>query len=637
MAWIPKNKQQRASLFVSLLLVAVVVVLLALDPPAFRQWVIELESNAYDSEVRRYRRGLDADHRIAIVDIDDASIALEGRWPWDRAKMARLAEALFALGAKVVAFDMVFSDPEPNPALVIAEATADRSLSRELRSVAPQFDGDRAFAGSLQRGLSLLGFAFASNGEKVGVLPPPLTVLPQGDTLMLSMDGYIGNLPMLQQATAGGGFLNTTIDADGILRFSPLVMVEGEAVYPSLALEAARIYQNVAYAGIETVKTADGMGIRGVRLGEQTIPTDLWGRVLIPFRGPPYSFPYISAANVLRGQVTESEIAGKLVFVGTAATGATDFLATAISPVFPGVEVQASIASGILDGYLPRKPLWGRGASIALVAVLGSIAAFLFPRISMIWAFAISLGVIAVLKGINHWCWTQRDLVLSFFFPAPTLVTIFIIDLISVFLADRRRKAELKQAFGSALSSNQLEQFIEARDTLILTGEKKTVTFLAARFFEEPALQRSPEEVCRQLRAFHSTMDEILHKQGAVIEQSAGFEIRAFWGAPLELEKQEERSLVAARVMAQTAKESGGYRIAIGIDTGTAVVGEIGRRYGPIGSPVERAAALLDRLGQEGGVAATAATYEASEKQQGFEVQTDRSIGSYYRLRLEFK
>jgi adenylate cyclase len=175
-------------------------------------------------------------------------------------------------------------------------------------------------------------------------------------------------------------------------------------------------------------------------LGNTLIPTDPWGRILIPFRGRPYSFPYLSASDLLNGKIEEEQVRDKLIFIGLSATAASDLVATAISPVFPGVEVQASIASGIIDHYLPHKPNWGRGAAIALVLILGIGAAITFPYISKVVAFLGSALIILILEGVNYWVWTRHQIVLAFFFPMPTLVTLFILDLISAYIADIREK-----------------------------------------------------------------------------------------------------------------------------------------------------------------------------------------------------
>ena len=436
-------KEKHFTILFSLLIVFSVAAVMYFQPPFFKKWIIKLENTTYDTEVRHHRKPLPSHPSIVIVDIDDKSISSEGRWPWDRMKVAKLATELHRLGASVIAFDAVFSEPQENPVDTVLQEVHDPALTQELEHIRPTFDADAALASALQQGTFCLGFAFASNGKESGLLPPPLLTLEGKDVeefLIVPMNGYIGNQPILQEAAKYGGFINTTIDSDGILRFSPLLQRVGGRIYPSLALEATKQFLSLPFSGILTTRSGKHRVISSIQLGDINIPTDPWARMLIPFRGPPYTFPYLSAVDVLEGAVSEDAVRGKLVFVGTSATASWDLLATAISPVFPGVEVQASIASGIIDGYLPYKPNWGRGVAIAMLLLIGTLATFLFPRLGHIGGFCFFIAVIVVLKAFNYWLWTRYAFVLSFFLPMPTLGTLFALDLISVYLSKKWKK-----------------------------------------------------------------------------------------------------------------------------------------------------------------------------------------------------
>lgn len=434
------HKEKAIVVLISLGLVIFFAVIMYIQPPFINHWIVKLESDTYDRQVRRFHKPLSEHPSTLIVAIDDKSIADEGRWPWNRDKLAQLTNELSRLGASVIAFDMIFSESQENPVDAVERIVDKGTLTQELEAIRPQLDSDAKFAAALKQGPCVLGFAFTSNGQALGALPKPLLHLSDQQTLIPEMNGHIGNLPEFQQAAKQGGFINTTIDADGILRFSPLLMREKENVYPLLALEAAKEFLSVPFSGVIAASSKGHQIIQGIQLGQLKIPTDPWGRILIPYRGLPFSFPYISATDVLHGKVTAEQIRGKLVFVGLSATASSDLTTTAISPAFPGVEVQATIANGIIDGYLPHKPNWGRGLAILIVLILGGAAAIVFPFISHTAAFLLSISIIAALEGINYWAWMHDSVVLSFFFPMPTLVTIFVIDLISIYIADRHRK-----------------------------------------------------------------------------------------------------------------------------------------------------------------------------------------------------
>jgi adenylate cyclase len=122
----------------------------------------------------------------------------------------------------------------------------------------------------------------------------------------MSAKGYISNFEDLQKIAPYTGFVNTTIDKDGVLRSTPLVYRFGLDVFGSLALRAAQLFLSESKPILIFTKTQDKIIPRSIILGKRKIPLDAWGRIIIPFRGPPYTFPYISAIDVIKGNVKES-------------------------------------------------------------------------------------------------------------------------------------------------------------------------------------------------------------------------------------------------------------------------------------------------------------------------------------------
>ncbi len=589
------NREKGIVVLISLAIVALVGLVMYFQPPFINHWIVNVESDTYDRQVRRFHRPLPPHPSIAIVAIDDKSIAEEGRWPWNREKMAQLALELDRLGAKVIAFDMVFSEAEENPVDAVIRAAP--ALAQELAAVKPKLDSDSAFASALKKGAFTLGFAFASNGKRVGLLPPPILELSEKDlekTLIPHMNGYIGNLAQFQQGAKQGGFINAMIDSDGILRFSPLLMRDHEKVYPSLSLQAAQLFLSVPFSGITASNLGENQLIQGIHLGNLTIPTDPWGRILIPYRGLPFSFPYISATDVLHGKIEEEQVRGKLIFIGNSATASSDLLTTAISPAFPGVEVQATIASGIIDDYLPYKPNWGRGVAIAIVLILGGIAALTFPFISRTAAFLYSILIIVLLEGINYWLWTRYAIVLSFFFPMPTLVTIFILDLISVYISDMQQKKEIKQIFGQYVPSDFLEQLIKKKGSFTLAGESKELSFLFADIWDFSSLAEplSTVELKEFLTQYFTKMNETIFAEKGILDKYVRDQISAFWGAPFSEPRHAYLAVKTALAM-QANLPLRNMHMGIGINTGISHVGDMGskytRSYTAIGYPVDLA------------------------------------------------
>ncbi len=596
------EKEKKILAAISLAAAVLIAAVLYFQPAFFSRWIIQIESDSYDRELKRHFRPLPPHPSIAIVAIDDKSIAAFGRWPWDRFKIAELASKLQALGASAIAFDMVFSEAQPNPAAEVLAKADNTALIEELKRLEPAFDADAALADQLQKGTNLLGFALASDGSQSGLLPNPLFTLKQGESSPIyEMKGFIGNLPAFQKSAGKAGFLNAMVDADGILRFSPLLLREGENVYASLALEAAKTFLSLPIAGILSTESGGRQILKGIQMGPMEIPTDSWGRILIPFRGPPNSFPYLSALDVLEGKAPREAVEGKLLFIGLTATASTDLLATAISPVFPGVEVQASIASGIIDGYLPRKPNWGRGAAVGLVLAIGVFAALVFPFISRLAAFAISIAILLAMEGINYWLWTRHALVLSFFFPIPTLAVIFLLDFVSMLLSDREQKQEIRRIFGSSASASSLKQFTQRKNELFLTGDTKEISILCARLKNTPS---SPEA----LQTYFTSLREAVFEDRGILAQTFQDEALALWGAPLPDSRQAYLAVKASLDLQARLTEP----VCIGIDCGSALVGDFGG-YTAFGGPAKNVRLLKEAAGS--GIRVTEAVYRKTQSE----------------------
>ncbi len=581
------EKEKKILLFISLTVVFLITAILYFQPPFFNQWIIQLEKNTYDQEVRLYHAPLSPHPSIAIVAIDDLSLEKEGRWPWDRSKIAQLTTQLDRLGASVVVFDMVFSEPQENPVDIVLKALNNPpNIATELNDARERLDADSVFADALKKGKVVLGFALSSQEKREGTLPKPLLSLTEEKalhTLISEMEGFIGNLALFQEATPFGGFINTTIDADGILRFSPLLLRVGENVYPALALQAAQTFLSLQQrsdkdVGIHISKSKDQLVVESIELGDMEIRTDPWGRILVPFRGSPFSFPYLSATDVLSGKVKKEDVEGKLIFIGVTATAFSDFFATAISPVFPGVEIQATIASGIIDRYLPYKPNWGRGGAVALVLIIGIIAAVVFPHIGRVASFSVCLLIIVIMQAANYWFWKSYQIVLAFFFPMPTLIILFLLDFFCAYVGDKREKGEIKRLLGRKVPPDILDEIIRKKGDISLKGESKELTVLFADIWEFPRLTGSFSalELKQFLHHYLSELNQVIFDEKGIVDRYVRDEIMALWNAPLSVADHAYLAVKSAFAI-QSLKLS--MQIGIGINTGIAHVGDMGSKF----------------------------------------------------------
>ena len=209
--------------------------------------VQRLDDILYDARLRAFMpRTLD--DRIVIIDIDEKSLAEQGRWPWGRHKLAALVDELFdRQGVAIVGFDVVFAEPDESSGLAQLRAMAEGPLRgmapfrQALEVLAPQLDHDARFARALEGRATVLGYYLSSDvsARTSGRLPQPVLdagglggrPLPASEWA-----GYGANLDGFMQAAASGGFVNAIPEIDGVVRSMPLLARHGDQYYESLAL-----------------------------------------------------------------------------------------------------------------------------------------------------------------------------------------------------------------------------------------------------------------------------------------------------------------------------------------------------------------------------------------------------------------
>ena len=344
------------------------------------------EQRLYDARLRLFMPG-GLDERIVIVDVDEASMAELGQWPWPREHMAQLVqEVLHRQRASVIGFDAVFAESQ-----------------REGEG-----EGDERFAAALQGQAAVLGYYLTSDrqGRQSGVLPAPIAPLQAPDSAALHWNGYGANVSVLA-AAAPQGFFNAQVDADGIVRSVPLVAAIEGGWRESLALAVTRQHlrqatppvtpallwqeQPPAPEGVQFLAQT-GQGATGQALPQTPLSAE--GAVLVPYRGPGGarggSFRYYPAADVLRGSLPEGALAGRIVLLGFTAPGLMDLRATPVSAVYPGVEVHATFLVG-LPMMLASTLLFGTAAGLPMldtmdnfVNMFGIVAVAFFSLLSII-------------------------------------------------------------------------------------------------------------------------------------------------------------------------------------------------------------------------------------------------------------
>ena len=591
---------KRFPILFGLLLLALALWLRVSTIDSIQYWTERLDNLTYDIQLRAQmfaRKHPPLKTSVAIVDIDDESIKAEGSWPWSRAKVAKLVNQIQAQGAVVIAFDMTFSLEEPNIADRVYDELSLQNLMNPvvddaLKKIRPYFDQDAKLLESLKQGDTVVGIIFLLQPLVQGSLPPPqliLTTQGEKDLDFYDMSGVIGINSRFDMNTTNVGFINIFSDEDGIIRRASLLVNYKDGLYPSLALEAVRVF---LLKKIQIITKTYGTDIRleGVKLGKEIIPTDDKCQVIIPFRGQSHTFPYVSAKDVLHDKVPPGIFAGKIVFIGSTAIGLNDFKPTAIHSAFPGIEINATIADAILKNNFPHKPAWGLGAEAFLISVLGLVLVFVFPylgaRILTLLIFLIPILLIAM----DNWFIRNMGIIISVFIPILLSIALAMMNIMYGFLFEARRREHLKEIFGQYVPEKHIDEMLKAKSSYGLRGESRemTVLFSDIRNFTSLSEGMPASQIKDMLSDFFTPMTEIIFKHSGTIDKYVGDLIMAFWGAPLRDRKHAEHALNAALEMQNEVarlkpilaeRHWPEINIGIGINTGMMSVGDMGSKF----------------------------------------------------------
>src|SRR5262245_37137732 len=345
---------------------------------------------------------------VVIIDIDEKSLKAFGQWPWPRTRVADLITRLTELGSLVIAFDIVFAEPDRLSPGIAADAFRDldddtRMKLRALRS------NDSVLADALRKSRVVLG----ESGLPFPVTQPETAQPPIGlATLggdprpyLLNFPGLLRNVPVLEQAASGRGLFTIRAERDGIVRRVPIVMQAQGTVMPSLTLEMLRVA-----SGSNTVLIrSDHAGVQSAAVPGFVIPTDRNGQLWIHF-APHEKSRYISAGDVLDGKVPPDRVARRLVLIGTSAVGLLDSKTTPIDPVMPGVEVHAQVLESVLTQSVLTSPNYAIGVELIAALLLGIAIIWLAPILSPALLLAFGAAIIALTLGASWYFYQQAGL-----------------------------------------------------------------------------------------------------------------------------------------------------------------------------------------------------------------------------------
>jgi adenylate cyclase len=487
--------------------------------------IIEMKSN----DIRFQLRGeTKPSGNVAIALVDEHSIDAIGRWPWSRKIIAALINRLNEYGAKTIAFDVLFTEPEVSPELGILNQLTDVFIQQGLLNDSPgnqvffeelmearnESDSDMLMATVMnEKGNVILSMAFLDTLSESGK-PLPGNVAraayakvepaAAGDRTGYArkLNDYIAPLPVFAKEADSLGFVNSFPDPDGAFRRELMVIQYRSHYFASLGLKAAQLYLDIPDDDVTLYLN------KKIAMGSKEIPLDKENFVRINFYGSNNVIPNYSIIDILTGELDPELFKDKAIIIGGAAAGIEDLLPNPFSPVFRGVEKQATIVENIIQDNFIHQPYHQKYIEIIFV---------------------------------------EHNMLLNFSCPILQIVLIYVTISAYRYFSEEKDKKFLKATFQSYLSPELIDEMHANRAHPKLGGEVRNITafFTDIQGFSTFSELLNAEQLVELLNEYLTAMTDILITDKGTLDKYEGDAIVAFFGAPMDLQ---DSALRACRV-----------------------------------------------------------------------------------------
>ena len=506
---------------------------------------------------------------IVIVSIGDQAFQELGQWPFPRSYYAKLIENLNKAGAKIIAFDIEFTEPtvpEQDDAFAAEAAKYDNII----------------LAGKLV-------IQKNENAKNMRILKP---------------------IKVFTEEKIDWGLVGISQDDDGFVRQATLFSKFDNKIYYSLGVKIIQKYLMLKYNDAPNmVNSYSQFGI-----GHFLFPKAQNNTAFINYYGPANTFTYYSMDSIVDDETftvnTEKDLGGeqinsfdyylndetfkdKIILVGVIAEELHDLFPTPFynyereKKLTPGVEIHANFLEMILHKNTVKRfdTLYFLIILLVLAMVINTIFSFLKPGINI--GLSVLL-IIAYIYFVYH-LFVDQNIMLNITEIPSLIIFAFLGNFLRQFYIGRKEKKFIKQAFTHYLSPQVIDRILKDPSHLKLGGERKelTIFFSDIQGFTSISEKLDPRKLTNLLNEYLSDMTDIILEEGGTLDKYVGDAIVAFWNAPLDLPDHPKRCCSAAlrcyrrleERQSEFAKISGSvFKARIGVHTGEVVVGNMGSK-----------------------------------------------------------
>jgi len=560
---------------------APVIVYIAFNLPFFATLLTLLEQRFYDFKINIGAASVftPAAKNIVIIKIDDDSFAkLDMKWPWNRRIYASAIDILSRAGAKVIAFDVFFSESSRNS----EDALQDNALLDAINS-------------------STASVVLAYS---------------KSDPLM----------PMLAESRAKKGFIENVFDADSIVRRSRLLYSKGQAAvsgevgfepswnlvalqsFLGFSLDEVKRYGNdfaVNFTAVNKDGKVTTMEERGVKIKLSDA-----GDYLINYGISPSYIKPLSFYKLINGEYDPRWFEGKIVLIGATVRSLHDDFPTPLmlrdKTTTPGVFIHAYAQATFIENAFVREISPYINFIVTLVLCL-ALAVVIFERTPLnafMISFALACAHLVLTTAMFYARYNMHSVT-----PQIAFFLTYVLMSSYKYLKEEHEKQLIKGIFKQYVTPEVVDELLRDPDKLTLGGEKRAVTILFTdiRNFTRLSEQIEPEAVVELLNSYFDIMLEIVYRHGGILDKYLGDGMMVIFGAPVEDPDSTLNALKCALEMQKASIEFSRTRrknnmvtidgIGIGLNTGEVVVGNIGsqkhKEYTIIGDNVNLTARIV--------------------------------------------
>jgi adenylate cyclase len=480
-------------------------------------------------------------------------------------------------------------------------------LADALRSQLQVSDNDQALAQSIARSQAVvvLGYFFHMHRADVQAELTAEQIAARLDLLdkskyplvmvadpIAAEDAFIkayapeSNLESLSRHAEAAGYFTLSSDIDGVVRWAPLIIQCGQDIFQPLSVLCAWHYLDRPRMMVQV----DRFGVQGIHIGDGFIPTDESGRLLINYLGPPKTFHHYSISDILAGRVAPGAFQGKIVLVGASATGIYDLRSTPVAPVYPGVEIHATIIDNILSQDFMSKPRWAGVYDVAAILLLSLMTGLVLPHTGAAKGLLFAAALFAAHIAAARWLFGNARVWLNIVYPLLVLSLNYTGITVYHYLTEERERKKIKGTFRQYVAPLVIEKMLQEPERFKLGGEVKelTVLFSDLEKFTSYSEKYAPEQMTKFLSEYFEKMTEQIFARQGTLKEYVGDELMAIFGAPLDHPDHARKACATALAMQAVRREMRSeweklgrppLKARTGINSGNMLVGNLGCRY----------------------------------------------------------